>query len=291
MKLWLKFSLIFVAIFGVGVIVAGYVCHSFLFNNARAAVMQQAQLMLETTLATRSFTTQQVSPLLQNLSAKDKLFHPQQVPGFAAMEHFRYMRRRFPEYSYKEATLNPTNLRDRAADWESDIIRVFRDDASRKELTAERDTPTGPTLVLARPITAQPSCMQCHSVPAVAPVSMIKAYGTVNGFGWKLGEVIGAQIVSVPSAVPIRMANDAFRALMISLVGLGLLMLAILNLAIYFMIVRPITHLAKLVDETSKGQMKTEEIPVSGNDEVSTLARSFNRMHRSLSQAIQMLEQ
>ncbi len=291
MKLWLKFSLIFVAIFGTGLAIAGYICRGFLYDNARDTVMQQAHLMLETTLATRAFTSEQVSPLLQTLSKQDKVFHPQQVPGFAAMEHFHYVHKQFPEYSYKEATLNPTNLRDRAADWEADVIRVFRDDPTRKELTTERDTPTGPSLVLARPIVAKATCLACHSVPEVAPVSMIKAYGTANGFGWKLNEVIGAQIVSVPSALPIRMADKAFKVLMIALAGLGVLMLVILNLAIYFMIVLPITRLAKLADETSKGDMKATEIPVKGNDEVSILARSFNRMHRSLAQAIQMLEQ
>jgi protein-histidine pros-kinase len=290
MKLWLKFSLIFIAVFGVGLTIAGNICRSFLFENARATVMHEAQLMLETTLATRAFTSQQVGPLLQSLSAKDKVFHPQQVPGFAAMEHFRYMRRRFPEYSYKEATLNPTNLRDRAVDWEADIINVFRDDPSRKELSTQRDTPTGPMLVLARPITAQATCLQCHSVPAVAPVAMVHAYGTVNGFGWKPGEVIGAQIISVPSAVPIRMADDAFRVLLASLIGLGVGILLILNLAIYLIIVRPITKLARVADETSKGRIDSEDIPVRGNDEVSTLARSFNRMQRSLRHAIQMLE-
>jgi HAMP domain-containing protein len=290
MKLWLKFSLIFLAVFGVGLTIAGYICRGFLFENARATVRQQAELMLETTLATRAFTSQQVGPLLQALSAKDKAFHPQQVPGFAAMEHFRYVQRRFPDYSYKEATLNPTNLRDRSVDWEADIIRVFRDDRSRKELSIERDTPTGPMLVLSRPIIAEATCLQCHGVPAAAPVSMVHAYGAVNGFGWKLGEVIGAQIISVPSAVPIRMAEDAFHVLLASLIGLGVAILLTLNVAIYLIIVRPITKLAKMADETSKGTIDGAEIPVKGNDEVSTLARSFNRMQRSLRHAIQMLE-
>ena len=49
--------------------------------------------------------------------------------------------------------------------------------------------------------------------------SMIKQYGTANGFGWKLHDVIGAQIISVPASLPNAMAARAFRALMIALVA------------------------------------------------------------------------
>jgi hypothetical protein len=54
---------------------------------------------------------------------------------------------------YKEAALNPTNPRDRAVDWEADIINTFRNHpGAAKELVGERDTPTGRSLYLARPI-------------------------------------------------------------------------------------------------------------------------------------------
>ena len=32
---------------------------------------------------------------------------------------------------------------------------------------------------------------------------MLDLYGIANGFGWKMNEIIGAQIVSVPMTVPI----------------------------------------------------------------------------------------
>ncbi len=144
----------------------------------------------------------------------DSEFHPQSVPAFAATEIFTYLRAKYPEYFYKEATLNPTNPRDRAADWEADIVNEFRSNTALPEFIGTRDTPTGAALYLARPIkVGNVSCLTCHSTPDKAPPEMIKLYGTANGFGWKMDEIIGAQIVSVPMSVPLNMAQSTWRKL------------------------------------------------------------------------------
>ena len=96
-------------------------------------------------------------------------FPPQSVPSYAATQNFLSFHERHPEYSYKEATLNPTNPRDRAADWESDIIQRFRNDAHTQQVIGERDTPMGKSLYLARPIRAKAECLVCHSTASAAP--------------------------------------------------------------------------------------------------------------------------
>lgn len=291
MKLSLKFSIIFVVVFGVGLAAAGFICRSVLLNNARTTVLQQARLMLETTLATREYTAKQVGPLIESLNPKDGRFHPQTIPFFAATENFNYLRTKFPEYSYKEAALNPINPRDRSVDWEADIIQRFRDDRSRSELVAERDTPTGRSLVLARPISAGAECLQCHGLERNVPASIIRRYGRANGFGWNLNEVIGAQIVSVPMSLPIHMADEALRRLMVSLLALGTVMLLSFNLAIWMMVVKPVTRLASMADEISKGRTDIPELPVKGRDEIAVLAAAFNRLYRSVAHALKMLGQ
>jgi hypothetical protein len=44
----------------------------------------------------------------------DKQFLPQTVPAYAATETLAQLRKKYPNYDYKEATLNPTNPRDRS---------------------------------------------------------------------------------------------------------------------------------------------------------------------------------
>lgn len=165
----------------------------------------------------RFLTAQQ--QLLDSVKGKpgellDSEFHPQSVPAFAATEIFTYLREKYPEYFYKEATLNPTNPRDRSTDWETDVVNQFRGNVKMPEFLSTRETATGQALILARPLkVGNVSCLTCHSTPDKAPPEMIKLYGTANGFGWKLDEIIGAQIVSVPMSVPVGMADKAWSSL------------------------------------------------------------------------------
>ncbi|HVX66962.1 MAG TPA: DUF3365 domain-containing protein [Bryobacteraceae bacterium] len=289
MKLLPKFTLIFTLVFGAGLAIAAAVCHRFLERNAREQVLEQARLMMETMRASRDYTTHQVGPLLQVNQAHDRMFLPQTVPAYAATETFNYLRTQYPDYAYKEAALNPTNLRDRAVDWEADLISAFRRDARTRELTGEREAATGRALFLARPIRATPPCLECHDRARAAPAAMLRRYGTANGFGWNANEVIGAQIVSVPMALPLRMAGDSFRTLLLSLAGIFLLSLVVLDAVVVFTIARPVARLSAMADQISMGQMDLPELPVRGSDEISVLAGSFNRMRRSLQQALKML--
>ena len=291
MKLLVKFNILLVLVFGSGLAAAAVISRQSLQEEARAEVVRQAALMMETMLSAGDYTTKQIQPLLVKQQEHQRSFLPQTVPAFAATENFLHLQGKYPDYAYKEATLNPTNLRDRAVDWETDIINAFRNRPSEvKELVGERDTPTGKSLYLARPIKANMPCLECHSTPAEAPPSLIRHYGSNNGFGWQLNEIIGAQIVSVPMAVPLRMADQAFQKLMIGLSAVFVASLIILDLALLFTVVRPLRKISAMADQISLGQMDLPELNVRGKDEIAVLASSFTRMRRSLERALSMLE-
>lgn len=291
MRLLLKFSLVFVLVFGAGLTCAAYLTKNFLRANAIDQAVHDAQLMMEAAMAMRTYTTAQIKPLLQREELRRKMFFAQTVPSYAATESVNYMHSKHPEYSYKEATLNPTNPRDRAADWEADIIRTFRDHPDQKSFIGHRETPSGVSWFMAQPIVAGPPCMECHTTAAMAPAKMVEIYGPSNGFGWKLNEIVGAQIVSVPASVPIKAADQAFAQLLSAVSVTGLVTLLAVNLALLLIVVRPITKISALANRVSKGEPGVPELPAKGNDEVSMLARSFNRMRVSLEKAIRMLEQ
>jgi protein-histidine pros-kinase len=288
MRLLIKFTLLLLLIFGVSIGITAYVAHDFLQQNARDVVVQQARLMMGAAGGMRTYTSKQVGPLLAAHEHDSPTFAPQRVPAYSATEVFDYLRKDYPAYTYKEATLNPTNLRDRAVAWEADVVESFRNNPERKELIAERDTPDGRSLFLARPITAAPACLPCHSVPAAAPPSMLAVYGPDHGFGWKAGEVVAAQIVSVPMSVPVSMANLAFNNLLISLTGVFVFTIALLDLGLIIIVIHPVDQLSRMADEISKGNLNVADIPVKGKDEISQLASSFNNMHASLRKALGM---
>lgn len=289
MGLRLKFNLVLLAVFLAGFGVAGYISHDLLHRHAQAQVLGEARLVMEAAMAVRGYTVAQVRPHLNPLM--EKKFLPQTVPAYAATETLAELRRKYPEYDYKEATLNPTNPRDRAADWEADLINTFRNRPESREIAGQRDTPTGPALYIAHPIRIETAaCLPCHSTPEVAPASMLKVYGPANGFGWKLNEVVGAQVVSVPMAVPLENAGQAFRTFMLSLAAVFAAVFLVLNLMLSWLIIRPVSRMSAAADKVSTGDFDQPEFPEHGRDEVAVLASSFNRMRRSLEKAMQMID-
>ncbi len=219
--------------------------------------------MMETALAVRGYTITQVRPHLDMQLMR--AFLPQSVPAFAAAETMGELRKKYPDYFYKEATLNPTNPRNRASDWEADIVQEFRNRPAVKELGGERDTPTGRALYIARPIQiTNPACLGCHTTPEAAPATMVKLYGPANGFGWKLNEVVGAQVVSVPMALPLQNAQRAFYTFMGSLVAVFALVFIALNVMLNWMIVRPVAQLSQRGGPGQHRQLRHPGVPGAG---------------------------
>jgi protein-histidine pros-kinase len=289
MKLIVKFNLVLLLVFAIGFIAAGYVSNRLLLRNANQEILENARIMMEAALAVRTYTNNQIKPLLDTQLKYS--FLPQSVPAYSANEYFKQLRNKFPDYSYKEATLNPTNPINRATDWEADIVRYFRQSPEKTELIGERDTPNGRALYIARPMKIKDAkCLYCHDTPERAPRTMIERYGSDNGFGWKLNDILTAQIVSAPMQLPIRRAKIAFAGFMLSLAGVFVGIFLALNAMLIFLVTRRVNRLSKLADEVSLGNMGAPEFQVSGKDEIAELAESFGRMRKSLAQAIKMLD-
>jgi protein-histidine pros-kinase len=289
MGLKAKFNLVMLAAFLVGLGLAALLSWQIVHENARREVLQQAAVMMAQASAIRDYTAKEIGPLLAD-QAKVR-FLPHTVPSWAAQTNLRALAAQFPDYTYKEAALNPTNPADRATDWESGIIGEFARNPSLSDFTSTRDSPTGPILSISRPIRiTDKDCLTCHSTPSAAPASMIDLYGSANGFGWKLGDVIGAQIVSVPMQVALDRANEAFKVYLVALVAVFAVTIVLLNLLLHFVIVKPIRRMSEIASEVSLGNMDAPEFAERGRDEVASLAGSFNRMRRSLANAMKLLE-
>jgi protein-histidine pros-kinase len=293
-KLLTKFNLILIVVFGLSGFLIAQLSYRFLIGNARREVLAQAELMMHSAGSVRTYTSDDLRPLLEKNPKHKIRFLAETVPAFAATTTFATLRKSdadYMNYTYKEATLNPTNLEDRASDWEADIIRNLRDHPDQKTLTGERDTPAGPSIFLAAPLQAAPACLECHSTPSAAPPAMIAVYGSANGFGWKSSEIIGAQIVSVPLSVPIAIANDAYHRLLIILISALIATLLVLDGAVYLFVIRPLRLVSETADKVSKGDKNVTPLTVKGKDEIASVTASFNRMQLSLAKALKMLEE
>ena len=287
-----KFNILLAIIFLIGLLATGSGFATILHRNAENQVALKASILLQTMVSVRNYTSTQVRPELADRLLAEPEFLPQTVPGYSAREVFEGLRNN-PEYSeffYKEATLNPTNLRDKADRFESEIVEKFRQSPNFSALKGYRASPSGRLYYIARPIRiSEESCLQCHSTPSAAPASLINTYGADNGFGWQLNEVVGAQMISVPAS---GIVNDAVRsfAILMGIVAVVFVLIFVLtNLFLRKVVVSPIKEMAEIADKISKGSMDVEFANRS-SDEVGTLAAAFNRMRASLVVAMRMLE-
>jgi protein-histidine pros-kinase len=289
LKLIWKFNLAILAVAAVAFILAAIVSYTVLHANARDEVLQNARVMMESANASSDYTNAQVRPLLET-QLKYK-FIPQSVPAFAVIEQFNELRKNYPDYTFKAATLNPTNPRNHATDWEIDIVNQFRQSAAKTEVIGERASPTGRSLYLARPIQIKdPACLTCHSTPDAAPRTMVETYGSANGFGWKVNEIVGANIVSVPTSVPVQRANYTFRIFLLSLLVVFAFTIGMLNVMLYLFVIRRVKRLSKLADEVSLGNLDAGEFQTRSKDEIGVLTEALGRMKTSMVQAIKMLD-
>lgn len=291
MKLLLKFNLVLLALFACAIGAAGAISWDLMQRNAREEVYYNAKLLIDSASSVRKYTLDRIYPLL--LTQVKYEFRPEMVSAFSAIEVLKGLRNANDEYRqflYREPALNPTNLEDRAVDWEADIITQFRNGTVKSPLSGERDTPNGRMLFVAKPLKASAGCLTCHDTADRAPATMVAVYGPTNGFGWKLDQIVAAQIVQVPVAVAQTRAESTFRALMISLVALLITVVIALDLLLWWMFIRPVTRISALADRISLGAVDAPDFVAHSRDEIGSLAESLSRMRQSLVQAMKMLD-
>jgi HAMP domain-containing protein len=289
MNLRLKIDLTLCGVFVVGLALASAGSYKVLSDDAIADSVRDARIMIESASAIRSYTAESVSPLLQQLMKVQ--FLPHSIPSFAAQTNFKMVQKKLPEYTYREPTLNPTNVNDRAVDWEADIINDFRSNPTATEAISLRDTPLGKFVTLARPMrVGSQACMTCHDKAENAPATMVALYGTQNGFGWKVGDIVAAQVVSIPLSVPMDRAYKTLLLIVGALAGTFLVILLLVDFLLRQLVVKPVIAISEMASAVSMGDLDAPEYTRDTKDEIGSLAASFNRMRRSLQNAMKMLE-
>jgi len=289
MGLRTKFNLSFTLVAGIGIIASGFISYKMLQNNAREEVLNTAGLILESAKANRGYTIDEIRPLLKSLNQD---FLPQMVPAYSAHATNRRIHTRYPEYTYKEATINPTNPASRANDWESTLVEYFKNHPEEKELVGEQNAAMSRSLYIARPIKiTKESCLSCHGVVKDAPKAMLAQYGEANGFGWKMGDVVGTQLVKVPMSLPLERADKAFTTFMLSMSIIFISVIVILNILLNSIVIKPIRKMSQHAEKVSLGDLDAADFKAKGNDEIASLASSMSRMHRSLVSAMKMIDE
>jgi len=289
MKLRTKFNIVLVTACFIGIGAASFLSYRAAQDNALQEIENEIAMIRANALAVRHYTSTGITPLLAD--DNDILFIPNSVPSFSAQTVFARFQESFPEYTYKEAALNPTNPQDLANAWEADLIDQLRADQSLDRVDAIREADDARYYVVAFPFTIKSEgCLSCHSDPEIAPAAMLDLYGPENGFGWELNETIGAQIVSAPMALADKRALDLVIVILSAIAVAFAVVIVLVNIMLSRIVLKPVSVMSDISEQVSMGDFSAPEYVKKGKDEISSLSGSFNRMRRSLASAMKLLE-
>lgn len=288
MTLTTKINLILGATFLVGLSLVGVNSYLLTEDNALQQVTDQAELIMQEATAVRSYTVNEVRPLLNQIN--DGKFYPQTVPAYSATQTANLVREQRPNYSYKEAVFNPTNPRDKATPAEEQIINQFRANPGLEKIVGSLNINGIRSLYISHPIKiTNPKCLACHSDPEAAPAAMREIYGDEGGFGWKLNEIVGTQMVVVPYTLPAELAQKTFASFLVSMTVIFFILFLVINITLRKLVLKPVRRITRLAEEVSKGNLRDAELKVTGKDEIADMSRAFNRMRRSVIKIVQMM--
>ena len=176
MGLRLKFNLVLLVVFVLGLGVTAYISWTLLQKNAREEVVRNAGLMMEAALAIRAYTVDQVRPQLELQLMR--VFLPQSVPAYAATETLGQIKqevRRLLLQGGDPQSDQPAQpgrrLGGRHRPRVQGQVRTHRDDRRARHA----DGPVA--LHRAAHPDHEPRLSACHTTPEMAPATMVKLYG------------------------------------------------------------------------------------------------------------------
>lgn len=303
-KLATKFTLLLSLVFIGAIFVSGFALSMALERKAQDEINYQGQILIQMVNSVRDYNDAHVANLLEPKLETQERFLPETIPSFAAREVFENLRKNkeYADFLYKDATLNPTNLRDKADDFETTLIERFKKEPGKQSLSGFRTLFGEQLFYSARPFAiTQSKCLRCHNTPQEAPKSQLATYGTDNGFGWKLNQVLGTQIIYVPASKIFNSAHHSFSLFIGIFMIIFTLVILVINYLLKRNVIQPLKPMAQLAQKISTDSMSYDEAQeferkslttiIQRTDELGQLGRVFQKMVREIYAREQRLRQ
>ena len=255
LKLGARFTIIMLVVYILSLPVMIIGSYYILKKNAVRETLEESNLMLAAMEGARKYTAEVLRPTVTK-ELPNKFIVEAMSATFVAKGVEKRIRERLPNYSFKEATLNPLNLEYKADDFEKEKIEDFRAGRLTKEWRGYKQTGAGSFYVIMRSVEIKPDCLRCHGDPAFAPSEVKERYGTTHGYGWKAGEIQTVNSVYVPADVPIQNAKKALVLFSIIYSVFFFAVIIIIDRLIIASIIKPIEHFVEIADEVSRGRFE-----------------------------------
>jgi hypothetical protein len=273
LRLGTKFTFILILVFVGGIVISYAALSQALQRRAEDEVTNKGVILIQMMNSVRNYTSAHVNPLLAPQLDTQPKFISESVPAFSAREVFENLRKNqeYANFLYKEASPNPSNQRDKADDFEAALVERFRSEDQLKEISGFRNLDGKNVFYSARPFAIKNAdCLRCHGKPEDAPKSMLASYGSQNGFGWKMNEIVASQIIYVPADDVFNSARQSLALVMAIFVGIFALVVVVINVLLRQDVIRPIGLMARVAQRISSDEMGAAGSELANLDKVST---------------------
>lgn len=281
-------SIIVMGILGlIAIIIIGITSYKLSTRNAIAEARIKSDIILNYAMATKNYMKEVQKPLVKELIEADR-FYPELMSGFvSARGTFELFNKQYPGYIFKQATIDPLNLYNKADETERQLIAEFQSNPSLKSIEKHLIRDGEEYYSFAQPVRVDSKgCLRCHGDPSDAPKDQIEIYGDENGYNWKMNDTVAAFMIYIPTADAIASAKTLSMTLMVvSAVGILIILIAIW-IFLDRTVVLPIVQLAERTESFSLGENLNEPISIKSKDEIGTLAHAIERLRISLSKLL-----
>lgn len=218
-------------------------------------LLHQAEQLFQISESIRAYNSEEVSPLLSN---NIEGFTPQSISSYAVSKIFINVNEKTPTISYKVAIDDSEIQLYQPTVWQKNIISQFRNNPKLPLLTDKVADAKGSFLVYAKPIFSE-------------------------------AEVSGAKIIRIDQQAILQAVNDSLFKFTLILALIFIIIVLVINLMLHTLVLKPIKKLTSQAEKISQGEADSEELVITGKDEINRIAMAFNRMQRSLKAAMSML--
>jgi len=270
----------------VSIVVSVPVIYGTTYYQARVVADKELTLLVDMVASIRKYISSDVRADLM----KANLFQSPAISSTVSTAHVaKYFRELQPDYYIKVASDNPLNPINKPEPLEWTVLERFRANDKLDQIVEIGSIKNKQYLVSARPSHAKKGCLICHGTPSAAPEPIKAAYGTSEGYHYKVGSVVGAIVVGVP------MGDINALVLNRTLVALGIftLIFAIIFLTVSGIvkrqIVKPVENITEIATAISRGDMGQIMTLQQDGSEIGELAHAIQLVQRSLAFAMKKI--
>ncbi len=283
--------LIFGIIAGLG---TGYYTYHTEVQTAIKTTEEKVDTAINFSESSREYVRKTLRPIISDFLARAKgcvqedFILEAQSSSFFTASIFNMVNEKMPDFKLRQVAYNPINPKNNPTPEEAKIINFMRA-SNTKEYSGVIESNGQRYFVSAFGKVAEAGCMQCHSTREAMPKSLVAKYNPQYDPNWKVGELVGAVIVSVPFETIILKAqlNGLVRGL--GVFGIFLAITLFIILALDRLVFKPIEELQRKAEEIAKGNVD-EPIEVKSDDEIGKLAEAFERMRVSIKKVMDLLK-